>query len=904
MPGSNSEGVALKPYFIPNLSIPVTIERVKHIFKKENNEWIEITQDHQKYKETEGEYCVLKLNNYEKSKWFAGYSYVDLLKPGVSEKFIEITMHGYEKVAGDEFGKRVPGVFTDEPNTNTRRAGPIRYTPDLYEQFEKQWGYRLEPHIMSLIRETGNWKKVRHNYQSTILQLFIDRWSKPWYEYTETNNLQWTGHYWEHGWPSPKEGPDNMAMYAWHQTPGVDMLFNAEKHRPDQFGNIRNVKELSSVVNQFNRHRALSETYGAAGWELTFDDMKRLGDWEYVLGVNLMVQHLAYMSLAGDRKHDFPQSFGAHAPYWGLYRYQADYFARLSLALSSGYQKNKILVIEPTTTAWMYYNPAKGQNEEMYAVKEKFEPFLVRMEKYQLEYDLGCENIIKDHGKVDDNKIVINKAAYDVVILPPGLENLDKTTVELLSAFLQQGGRVVQAGTNPGFVDGETYNFDKLQASPGWTKAEVNSDLFQQLNENIDMYFVHPESWGGNVFHQRRVFDDGQLLFLTNFHRNETAYIYIRSQGKSVKELDAQNGSTKAYPFFNEQGEVNFQVELPPSGSKLLFVSNSKGKIGVEVEYERELLETNEPSVERLTKNILNLDYVRLTLNNKVYNPMYFYSAGTEIWKAHGYPDNPWVSASQFKTELVDADTFKTGSGFTIEYSFFVRDKAATTGMKLVVERPWLYSVELNGVVTNPLENEFWLDKDFRVFQIGNKVKEGKNKVTITADPFSMFCELEPVYVLGDFAVLPVDKGFEIGKKQDLGMGSWKEQGMPFYGQTVAYTKTINVKHETEIELELGQWEGTVAEVLLDGKHQGIIYSQPYTLKFPVSFGEHDVTVRVVGSLKNTLGPHHNVNRRGIVTPWSFKYAPETQPSGKEYDLLDYGLMENFKIYRLVVSDN
>ena len=74
------------------------------------------------------------------------------------------------------------------------------------------------------------------------------------------------------------------------------MLFNSDT-RPDQFGNIRAVKELSSVVNQLDKSRALSETYGGAGWELTFDDMKRLGDWEYVLGVNFLNQHLAHMTL-------------------------------------------------------------------------------------------------------------------------------------------------------------------------------------------------------------------------------------------------------------------------------------------------------------------------------------------------------------------------------------------------------------------------------------------------------------------------------------------------------------------------------------------------------------------------------------------------------------------------------
>ena len=149
-----------------------------------------------------------------------------------------------------------------------------------------------------------------------------------------------------------------MAMYAYFQQPGVDMLFNTMDRDSTQFGNVRAVKELSSAANQFGRTRTLSETYGAAGWELRFEDMKRLGDWEYALGVNLMNQHLSYMTLAGDRKHDFPQSFGEYDSWWPYYRTLADYYGRLSLALASGKQKNRILVIEPTTTAWMEYSPS------------------------------------------------------------------------------------------------------------------------------------------------------------------------------------------------------------------------------------------------------------------------------------------------------------------------------------------------------------------------------------------------------------------------------------------------------------------------------------------------------------------------------------------------------------------
>lgn len=118
-----------------------------------------------------------------------------------------------------------------------------------------------------------------------------------------------------------------------------------------QFGNIRAVKELSSVANQLGRKRTLCEAYGAAGWELRFEDMKRIGDWLYVLGVNTLNEHLSYVSIRGARKRDHPQSFSYHEPWWDAYHIIVSYFSRLSAALSRGEQANKVLMIEPTTTA-------------------------------------------------------------------------------------------------------------------------------------------------------------------------------------------------------------------------------------------------------------------------------------------------------------------------------------------------------------------------------------------------------------------------------------------------------------------------------------------------------------------------------------------------------------------------
>jgi hypothetical protein len=392
---------------------------------------------HQMPENFSNDYYAFEVLTEAESGWYGGFPYVDLLIPGVTETFIEITMTGYEDVMGDEFGKRVPGVFTDEPNIAPRGGTGVRFSPVLFTAFEDRWGYDLKMHLPSLFEEVGDFRKVRYNYYRLLLELFIERWAVPWYEYTESQNLKWTGHYWEHGWPSPHHGGDNMAMYAWHQVPGIDMLFNTFSERPDQFGNVRAVKELSSVVNQMGRKRALSETYGGSGWELDFKDMKRNGDWQYTLGVNFMNQHLSYMTLKGRRKGDFPQSFLTHAPYWEDYDVLAQYYARLSLALSNGQQVNYTLIIEPTTTAWMYYSPTV-ENENMTEIEESFRELVDNMEKLQLEYDLGAENIIKNNGTVNDSKFHIGLRHYNRIILPPNFENIDEEIWSLLREYVQE----------------------------------------------------------------------------------------------------------------------------------------------------------------------------------------------------------------------------------------------------------------------------------------------------------------------------------------------------------------------------------------------------------------------------------------------------------------------------------
>jgi hypothetical protein len=906
MPESYNQGVMLEPVEMNKLSLNEN-KRIKYVFKKTEGKWLNITSTASIENGSSGQYLIFILHDFQKSAWYGGYSYVDLLVKGVTEKFIDITFAGYKNAVGEDFGKTIPGVFTDEPHTDTDVGGTLRWSPDLASCFKDLYGYDLEDNMISVLEETGDWMKVRHDYYATILDMFIKRWSVPMSVYCTENNLSWTGHYWEHGWPSPLKGPDNMAMYAYHQVPAIDLLYNSQSERPDQFGNIRSVKELASVVNQFGRERALSETYGGSGWEFRFDEMKRNGDWAFVLGVNLLNQHLSYMSLMGDRKFDYPQSFGPYAPYWNQYHYQTDYYGRLSAVLSSGKQKNRILILEPTTTAWMYFSPDTSKiNRRFKEINPSFRCMLSLLEQKQVEYDLGSEHIIRDYGRVEGKYFSINKCSYDIVIVPDVMDNIEESTFRLLKKYVSNGGKVIQLGDGVRFIDAEpSGKLIKLTKAQSWVKyPALTSEIIDDLLITSD--FTVNISREGQLYHHRRQLDDGQLVFFSNFSPDSISEAEVTVTGASVEELSAETGKVFAIPYKKSGTKVTFPVKLYPSGSYMVYIFKEKVvDPGPATQKSIRIpVKGSQTDISSAGPNIFNLDYLKLKIgkNTETENEMYFKKASDSIYRYFGFKEgNPWFRSSQFRTEILDKDKdYKKGDRFEVAYNFDISEGLDFESIKLVVERSWLYTVLLNSAVIQPT-GESWLDPDFNVFEVGKQLKRGRNEVRLVADPFNVNCETEPVYLLGDFGLESTMNGWKMVAPKPLRFGSWKAQGMPFYGQSVKYSKKVVVDSKGNFVIELIRWSGTVAAVSINGKEVGIIQARPYIFTTELNQGENTIDIIVIGSLKNTLGPHHVTVPNGVGgRPVNFISAPDIQPEGNSYSLIDYGLMEDFKIYKLI----
>ena len=270
-----------------------------------------------------------------------------------------------------------------------------------------------------------------------------------------------------------------MAEYA--HMPGIDCLMNEWKTGPHaQFGNARASREIASIANQFGRKRTMCETFGAGGWDMTFFDQKRIADWLYATGVNFINQHLSYVTIKGARKRDHPLSFSYHEPWWFAYPLLADYFGRLSTALASGIQGNDVLVVEPTTSAWMYYSPS-GETEPFTGIGDRFQNFVNALEADQVEYDLASEHALAVSAGVEKNRLVIGQRGYSLVILPPGLENINRETLRLLDRFLRAGGKIHQLGIAPQI--------------PGRSSESGGPSLMPEISEPLDREKSRTNRW-------------------------------------------------------------------------------------------------------------------------------------------------------------------------------------------------------------------------------------------------------------------------------------------------------------------------------------------------------------------------------------------------------------------------
>ena len=388
-------------------------------------------------------------------------------------------------------------------------------------------------------------------------------------------------------------------------------------------------------------------------------------------GVNFVDQHLSYYSMNGVRKFDYPPSFSYHEPWWNNYKVMGDYIGRVCMAMSSGEQINHTLLLQPNTSAWMYFS-RKDKNPYIDVIKDEFKNFVYQLEQKHFEYDLGSENVLRELGAVTGGKLQVGKRAYQLIVIPKEMENIDQNTCDLLKEFLAQGGKILSFRKEIERLDGEETNkISELQEKYSKQWMVVNflddklvADLLTQVNFSISNISDNKQ-----LYHQRRILNDGQLLFVVNSSEKEKASAKIRAQGKSVVKIDLFTGEQNVIPVEANGSEIRFEINMQPVGSALYFISEKEesfSELKIAKDNTSEIQPLDEMEIKRLSDNILTIDYLDLKTTKSKMKNVHFMNALISLFNENGVEfGNPWQHKIQYKKKLPG-----TGHAFQRRFGF------------------------------------------------------------------------------------------------------------------------------------------------------------------------------------------------------------------------------------------
>jgi len=851
----------------------------------------------------DGRTLLLDICRAAATAWAGGFPYVDVLRPEVMREFIATTHDAYRQRFGDEFGTTLRMTYNDEVGVRQAGggAGGLPMSAFLLAAFKREHRYDLAESMADLFAAREGAEATRFDYYSTVHRLMMQNYFRPLYKWCEQHNLQTTGHLWENCWPAPFDTPNCMAAYRWFHIPGVDVLgfqFFTDEH--DAGGNdliLLTIKEAVSATHQLGRPRTSCEAFGGSGYEKTLLEIKRAADWFMVHGVDLVVEHLSYQSIAGTRKYDWPQTFSDHSPWWPHYRELADHMARLALVGSTGEPISRTLVLHPTTTGWTQATPL--DESPLKALRSSQGALLRWLCDHQVDFDLGDEFLMAELGSAGNGVFTIGEMTYEVLVLPDGMENICESTLDLLDAYLGSGGVVLALGAAPQLVNGRPDGRPAALAATHpklWRRVQSVEELQRQLDELVPRLITASSGDDlptGMAHRARRVSPNATLHMIANTGAHALC-TELCVEGESVCVLDTITGACRS------KGTL---VALQPGESTVLLASTVP--IGCSPGPEQSAGETIEiaafDAIRRTSENVLVLDFCDLTVDGVTQEGLHVVQANNLCFRAHGMDGDVW-SNIQYRTNFMDRQ-FGDETGFDVEYCFVIRaedfDSVVQGGpIRIAIERPHLYEVELNGSALSFADAQRWFDEAIGAVEVSTALlRPGENRVRLRARPFHILCEIDRVYILGDFGLEPASPGFRIVQAQPMGTGDWTQQGLPLFNGTVKYTCCFDLK-EPAASLRVSAPVETAATVVrIDDSRPALLdfHTDGRLLAGPFDAGTHELVIEVCGTPRNLLGPHflqtdvpHGKRVTGSFT-WTWS-CPDSPADGDAYELVPYGL--------------
>lgn len=852
--------------------------------------------------------------NAEGSVWYAyvesphcsprynGFTYANLMDKATIDRFIEVTHEKYKERVGSYFGKTVPAIFTDEPQFSHKQTLPfpeskkdvtLPWTDDLPETFKAAYGMDIVSALPELIWELPEGvSRIRYFYHDHACQRFTDSFAKNLGSWCEKNGISLTGHMMK----EPTLSSQTMAVgevmrsLAAFQLPGIDML--ADRHE------YTTAKQAASIAHQYGREGVMSELYGVTNWDYDFRGHKLQGDWQAALGVTVRVPHLAWVSMEGEAKRDYPASINYQSSWYKKYSYVENHFARLNTALTRGRPDIRIGVIHPVESMWIHWGPSYQTEAVRSGLDGNFDNITQWLLFGGFDFDFISESILPEECDVGGYPLQVGKMKYDAIVVP-GCETLRKTTVDRLLAFRRAGGKLLFVGKAPEYMDAMPSD------EPARLYAESENCEFTRpsvLEALEDIRTVEMRNAGGsltdNLLYQLR--EDGKKRWLCVVHGKNPANKDLSQLQKviiSVNGLwdvtlyDTLNGEIRDIPYKFKNGKTVISQGLYAHDSMLLKLTPATSASAAEFvpatpltrEKTHNILALKGAAYKRNEPNALLLDCFDYSFDGGEWRgPEEILRIDTAIRRELGW--DPWGgSATQPWCIVPEPIEHSLSLRTIINTSFCLR------APMLAIEAAEDSGIYIDGDKVESKACGYYTDKSIKTVKLP-MLKKGSHTLELVL-PFGKRTAAERIYLLGNFKVnmtgtdhlLIPDDGY-------LAFDDVTHQGLPFYGGSITYAFDVETELDN-LEIRLPHYRAAVYEISLDGGKKITGAYAPYSTRFSgVKPGKHRVEITLYISRHNAFGNIHNADEK-LSYPGPGTWRSSGDSWTYQYRLLPEGLL-------------
>ncbi len=783
-------------------------------------------------------------------------SVVDILNPDIVKKFIEETHEKYYERFGKDFGRVMAGFFTDEPQYF---RWDTAYSPVVQSVYRGRYGEDILDELGALFVDCREARRLRFRYWRLMNELFTENFAGQIYKWCTAHDCMLTGHAIEErdlfGQMIACAGI--MPFYEYEHIPGIDWLGR-------EIDTEVAPRQVFSAAQQLGKKHVLTETFACAGWDVTPRELKRIAEWQYVNGVNLMCQHLYPYSIRGQRKRDYPAFYSEHNPWTTEFKHFNDYFTRLGYMLAESREEAEVAVIHPIHSA--YFNYDRHDRATIAALEKKCATLAERLGAANIGHHYVDELLLEKYGSVEDDRLVMGNCSYRYVVIPD-MEGLDGSTVELLDEFLLNGGKMWLQGACPTLVDGE-------EVELGY-QSNIKFDDMKNPNCQISNATTEVRS-------TLRRSAEGDFLYAVNLSKTVEYDVEYRVRATGLSRLNLETGKTGKIHFKKDGAYVVVALKLAPGDSAVLLLDGAASADAPEKPRKMRALPV-ELEIAKADKNTLTLDRARLSYDGKDF---------TE--------ELPIMAISD---RLLRERTNRT---VFLKYAFPVEDMPES--LYLEAEKMGARAVSLNGAALT-LSGEGEIDRSNGVADIRDRVRIGENELVFEIayaqsehvyrvfngvyydrdggtesliNCLSYETDIEDVYLRGDFGVTAaLEKGekntrisnegkFAIVKSQKrVRADLLPESGYPFFSGEMTFRAKIEATgEETKLRLS-GRY--AVAKVKIGERETVVMFSDAADVSGMLKPGVNEVEITLICARRNTLGPFHFAR-----DPEPFGVSPDT----------------------------